>query len=266
MSTRIAIHSVPRSGSTWLGEIFNSSPSVKYGFQPLFSYTLKDFLDASSSERRIAEFFDELLRIDDEFIDQRAQREAGTLPRFDKRPPFTHVCYKEVRYHNILENLARKDPDVRLVLLVRNPVEVMNSWIGAPREFDKRWDIDEELLSGASKNQGRAEEFYGLEQWIAATRIFRGLSTDFPDRATLVTYRDLNSDPLAVSERLFDFCGLSMTAATRHFLDRSTTETVSGTYSVFRGSAEKAVSHLAARHVAMIEDVVREAGLEEYLR
>ena len=34
----VAIFGVPRSGTSWLGQIFNSSPMVAYRFQPLFSY------------------------------------------------------------------------------------------------------------------------------------------------------------------------------------------------------------------------------------
>ncbi len=34
----IVIHSVLCSGSSWLGEIINSSPNVLYQFQPLFSH------------------------------------------------------------------------------------------------------------------------------------------------------------------------------------------------------------------------------------
>ena len=42
---RIAIHSVPRSGSSWLGQILNSSLKVCFRFQPLFSYAFKDYLN-----------------------------------------------------------------------------------------------------------------------------------------------------------------------------------------------------------------------------
>ena len=75
-----AIHSVPRSGSTWLGEILNSSPYVKYCFQPLFSYQFKDFLDEYSSKKDVDRFFSMLSDTDDDFICQNAQRIAGTLP------------------------------------------------------------------------------------------------------------------------------------------------------------------------------------------
>ena len=48
----VAIHGVPRSGTSWIGEIINSSPNVLYKFQPLFSYALKDFLTTFSKKRR----------------------------------------------------------------------------------------------------------------------------------------------------------------------------------------------------------------------
>ena len=57
MMHKIALHSVPRSGSTWLGEILNSSENVKYCFQPLFSYKFKNFLDERSSKDDINNFF-----------------------------------------------------------------------------------------------------------------------------------------------------------------------------------------------------------------
>ena len=65
---KIAIHSVPRSGSTWLGEILNSSTNVKYCFQPLFSYKFKDYLDERSPKEEIDNFFSMLSDTDDEFI------------------------------------------------------------------------------------------------------------------------------------------------------------------------------------------------------
>ena len=39
----ISIHGVPRSGTSWLGQILDSSPKVRYKFQPLFSYAFKKY-------------------------------------------------------------------------------------------------------------------------------------------------------------------------------------------------------------------------------
>ena len=46
---RVAIHGPPRSGTTWIGEIVNSSPRTIVKYQPLFSYALKDYLSPGSS-------------------------------------------------------------------------------------------------------------------------------------------------------------------------------------------------------------------------
>ena len=42
---KIAIFSVPRSGSSWLGQIFNSHEDVSFRMQPLFSYSHKSALN-----------------------------------------------------------------------------------------------------------------------------------------------------------------------------------------------------------------------------
>ena len=49
----IAIHSMPRSGSTWLGSIIDSHPHICYKHQPLFSYCLKGYLDETSDYEKI---------------------------------------------------------------------------------------------------------------------------------------------------------------------------------------------------------------------
>jgi hypothetical protein len=65
---KVAIHGVPRSGTTWLGEIINSSPKTAYRYQPLFSYAHKDFLTNASTKTEINEFFIRLLQCEDDFV------------------------------------------------------------------------------------------------------------------------------------------------------------------------------------------------------
>lgn len=263
---RIALHSVPRSGSSWLGEIINSSPSVKYCFQPLFSYALKDFLNERSGKEEIDEFFARLAVTDDDFILQAAQRASGHLPAFGKEAP-THVAYKEVRYHHLLPRIAEHDPSVRMVLLVRDPLEAMASWVSAPREFDPAWSVDEELLFAPRKNAGRPEEFYGLSKWLEATGLFLRLAKEHEDRVLLVRYRDLERDTVSVARNIFAFCGLEFTSQTSDFIDASKTKSVEGAYSVFRGdpkpnSWEKVLSE---DNIELIRNAVMDSGLGEYL-
>ena len=67
----VAIFGVPRSGTSWLGQIMNSSPNVAYRYQPLFSYAFKDYLDEQSSAEDIQHFHEELLTTEDEFVTQK---------------------------------------------------------------------------------------------------------------------------------------------------------------------------------------------------
>lgn len=234
MLQRLAIHGAPRSGTTWLGEILNSSPHVIYKYQPLFSYAFKSYLDEHATAARIDDFFSAIAGTTDAFLDQSVQRQRGDLPQFAKAEP-THIVYKEVRYHHILPNLLANS-DVKLVALVRNPLAVMASWLAAPREFrrDLGWQVADEWRMAPSKNQGRPEEFYGFERWKESARLFHALAQQFPLRVRVVRYSELLEDPPAVTQHLFDFAGLAMGEQTRAFLAESRGEDRADTYAVYR--------------------------------
>ena len=261
---KIAIHSVPRSGSTWLGEILNSSAHVKYCFQPLFSYKFKDFLDECSSKEDIDNFFSMLNVTNDEFICQKLQRQAGTLPLINKSERATHVIYKEVRYHHILENLLRVDKDLKLILLVRDPIEVINSWINAPKEFDANWDVDDQLISAENKNQGRKENFYGLDAWVQTTRLFEHLAKSYKKRVVFINYSTLLCSLLQTVENIFRFCNLELTNSTYGFLNESLEKKVLDTYSVFRGGKKSQIT-LDDKLVDKITKYVSAANLSHYI-
>ena len=94
---KVALHSVPRSGSSWLGEILNSSPETKYCYQPLFSYELKSFLDENSNTKTIQHFFDKLSNTEDDFILQKEARKNNRLPIFKKEQELKFTVGKCIR-------------------------------------------------------------------------------------------------------------------------------------------------------------------------
>ncbi len=230
----VAIHSVPRSGSTWLGQIFNSSPSVIYKYQPLFSYAFKDFLTPHSSRDEVLNFFKLIAEREDDFLDQKSAVEAGIVPRFSKQSQAEHIVYKEVRYHHILEHILQQVPEIKIIGLVRNPLATLASWKVSPKEFRPEWDFSEEWRSGVSKNQGRAEEFYGFDKWCEVAENFLRFATLFPTQFQLVRYQDLLGETEQVVSGLFQFCGMTMTEQTRHFLIASRAQNQADTYSVFK--------------------------------
>lgn len=251
---RVAIFSVPRSGSSWLGQLINSSENVSYSYQPLFSYKFKDTLDEKSSKDDIIRFFNDISITDDAFI----RGGMGENISFVKED-ITHSVFKEVRYINLIPHLYSTDDEIMFVFLVRSPVDVMSSWVNAPKEFDPSWDIEEELVDASRKNQGKPEEFYGLSKWVEACNIFSSIK----DRAIIIKYEDLVSNTTQEVSSLFSFLGLEFGDQTKKFIEDSTTQHSDDPYSVFKGKRSK--NTLPYPITTKVESIVKDSGLLQYL-
>lgn len=216
---KIAIHGLPRSGTSWVGEIFNSSELVAYRYQPLFSYAFKNYLGVDCTSKQIDDFFEDILQTKDPFVLRTKDRESGKCPYFEKSS-VKAVAYKEVRYHYILPALLRRSKDLKVVLVIRNPLSVVNSWLNAPREFrsDLGWKRTEEWRYAQKKNLNKPEEYNGYERWKEATQMFFGLKQIYPERIYLLHYNSLIEDSSAEVETLFQFLNLPMGAQIREFL------------------------------------------------
>lgn len=233
---RIAIYSVPRSGSTWLGELFNSHPSVIYKYQPLFSYAFKSRLTPSSSRKEIIDFFSEIGTTEDNFLDQTEARKNGKMPVFIKSLSPSTIVYKEVRYLHIIENLLKQDHELKVIGLIRNPFAVIHSWLNAPKEFrtDLGWNELEEWKTAPKKNLNKPEEFNGFEKWKEAAFLFLKLEDKFPNQFKTIYYNDLlNKTEDSISD-LFQFCNLPFTEITKNFITESQIKENKDAYSVYK--------------------------------
>ena len=265
----IAIHSVPRSGSSWFGEILNSSPSVSYAFQPLFSYQFKGALNANSSMVEIQNFYNNIKETDDKFVTQQDDRRSGIKPSFQKST-ISHIAYKEVRYHYILENLLEQNPAQRVIGLIRNPLSVLSSWKNAPREFrtDLGWKFDSEWKHANLKNMNKAEEYFGFERWKETALLFKKLENKFPSKFKLVFYTDLLSNTEPVIRETFEFIELDFTMQTKEFIYQSIQREVTDTYSVFKKKQTIDNDYLNNMPKSIIDAVnteCKEAGLADFL-
>ncbi|WP_445666679.1 sulfotransferase family protein [Fodinibius sp. AD559] len=227
----VAIFGVPRSGTSWLGQIFNSSPKVVYRYQPIFAYSFDGSLTAESSSKEIARFHEELLHTDDDFVCQKQNISGNQTPTFSKEE-CTHLVWKEVRYLDIIHNLLEQS-EIKIVGIVRHPCGTIHSWQKAPREFNNQWDILEEWRHADKKNTSE-HDFYGYERWLDATRMFLHLQENFPNRFHLLCYEKLADDPEKYTKEAFDFAGLAMEEQTETFLKESTASTSDDPYDVYR--------------------------------
>lgn len=266
---RIAIHSVPRSGSTWLGSIFDSHPSSVYRFQPLFSYGHKGKVTENSTKEEIDQFFLDIKNTKDDFVLQEKTKAEGIVPEFKKSVP-SHIVYKEVRYHHILKNLLEKGNEIKVIGLVRNPLSVIYSWLNAPKEFrgDLGWNVLDEWYKAPKKNQNKPEEFNGFQKWKEVTLLFEELQKQFKQRFYLIEYYQLLNNPIEKAQELFCFCDLPYTEQTNTFIKKSSSKEIKDAYSVYR-MHQKDIAWFNKLPKEIVEKVAVElkgTKLEKYLR
>tara|TARA_R110000787_G_scaffold136193_1_gene248657 strand:- start:73 stop:885 length:813 start_codon:yes stop_codon:yes gene_type:complete len=266
--TKIAFHGVPRSGTSWVGAIFDSSKNVIYRNQPLFSYAFKSLLYENSSSKEIDQFFRKISKSKDNFITQFNEKEKGLIPCFEKEDA-NHIVYKEARYHNILTNMLQKDKEVKVIGIIRNPKSVISSWVNAPREFDlESWDIMKEWRKAPSKNKDLIEEFYGYDKWKEVANLFISLKEKYPKRFYLINYKDLLNDTERVVNDLFNFCGLRFEKQTKTFLQNDQKkDNTKEAYSVYRVNQvdDKWKKKLPKEIIKAIDIDLMGTNLEKYL-
>ena len=265
----VIIQSVPRSGSSWLGQILNSCPRVTYRYQPLHSYTFAPLIDENSNEEEVHDFFDALARSDDPYINMCfGYRPGGVeLPKFDKHIPW-RIAYKETHDFGAAVNALSACNHVMMIGLVRNPIDTLDSWFRTPSEFNPSWQIDDEWWDASAKNAEYRGNLFGLKHWIETTRRMVSLN-EINERFRLVRYEELLEKPAFVVQNLFDWLGIPLEEQTLDFLSRSTNESVESdnSYSIFRDS--QYLTSRGRRLPRAIQDqiveIVRDAGLIEFL-
>jgi len=267
-----SIHGAPRSGTSWLGQIFNSHSDVIYKFQPLFAYRFKDRLSYDSSQEDVVAFLEELYWVtNDDFI-------SGNWPKintnnefiiksFTKEKQPNVMIMKEVRYHHLIEKFIKSVPEMKIIGIVRNPCAVINSWIQSPREFNKEWDIAVEWRNAPSKNQGRIEEYYGYEKWRELALAFLDFEHKYPDKFFLMQYEHLVSEPVKSIKKAFSFIGLRMETQVSEFIKASQSHHIDDTYAVYKSPQVKDRWH-EELDVRISEEIITElhgTRLERFL-
>lgn len=261
------ISGVPRSGTSWIGELVNSSPEVCYRFQPYFSYAFKNFVDHDSGRERYEQFFRGLIESNDEFLLRSDMRRDKSYPEFNKNAEPSMLVMKEARYMYLFSKLFRLFPDFRKICIIRNPCAVVNSWLRSPKEFPATADVGKEWRFGACKNEGREEDFYGFYKWRETTHMYLDLKDKFPDRVLIVKYEQLVADTLAESERIFRFLGLEFSEQSKQFVDSSNLTHQEGPYAVFKDKSVKD-KWRSELHPEIIDEITYELSgtrLEQFL-
>jgi len=234
-----AITGMARSGTSWIGQIVDSSPEVRYRMSPLFSYEFKNRIREGAKRTDWEEVLRGAYVSENEFMNQTTRRNAGEYPTFaTKQPNPSVLVIKYNRFQNLTEEMIELLPEMKVLAVVRHPCGAMHSWLTAPKEFPPDAEPLEHWRSGAAKKSDYGD-FFGFDDWCWVTRLHMRLADERPEQFRLVRYENFVDDVVRETRALFDWIGLEYGPQTAKFLRDSQTSAVSGDYSVFRPPAVK---------------------------
>lgn len=235
----VVIAGAPRSGTSWLGQIIDSSPDVAYRFQPLFSYAFKDAVNIDSTKEEYERFFKGIYESSDNFLLQTDKRKAGLYPMLTKKRHPEYLAFKTCRYQYLLSKMLQYFDNLKLVGIIRHPCAVISSWLKNPKEFPQGANPRKEWRFGACKNNGKEEEFFGFYKWKEVAQLYLDFKDKYPEKVYLVKYEELVEKPIELSKSIFDFIGSKFTVQTESFLNSCHSVHKEGPYSVFKDRSVK---------------------------
>jgi len=263
----VLVAGVARSGTSWVGQILNSSEYVRFRFQPLFSYEFKNQVNEDSSPAEFRQFLDGLWATESDFLSQRDKIDLGDYPNFRKVDAAHTLVLKENRYQTVIEPMLRKVPELKLIGVIRNPCAVINSWRHNEKEFPAEAILRDEWRFGNCKNEGN-QDYFGYYKWKEVANLYLDLQDQMPDRVRVVSYENLVENRAEEASEMFEYVGLQLGEQTRAFLEESSRARSDSYYSVFKDSAVagKWRAELDAYIVSEIQADVRDTRLEQFFR
>lgn len=230
----IVIVGMPRSGTSWLSQIIDSCPEVRYRLSPLFSFAFKNAVTEDSSKEKFKAVFDGAYLAHDDFMEQTSNRERGHYPTFEyKETDAEYLVIKMTRFHNLIPTMLQYFEKLKMVAIVRHPCGAIHSWLTTPNEFPQDADPNVDWRSGECRKTG-PEEFWGFEDWKTVTRLHMRMEKEYRGNFCLLQYEDLVNDPVAVTKELFRFLGLLYTRQTDRFLAESQSRHDDDPYATFK--------------------------------
>lgn len=226
------ISGMPRSGTTWISQVFAASPNVRLKSCPLFSYEFKNQLDESSTPQQWNDLYCELYKTSSDFLDQEHLRKRGLVPTFEKDATPKNLLIKSNRFHNLSRSILVSGK-VKLVYVVRNPCAAIYSWLNDPDEFPENCDPLQEWKTGACRKTG-VGEFWGFDDWVKVTKNALSLCELFPTTCRIVRYEDVVRNPIREVKALCDFCEIDFVSHMQDFLDLSHSRHDGHKHSVFK--------------------------------
>ena len=258
---------MPRSGTTWLSQIFESSSDFVVRLSPPYSYDYRHTLGVRSGPDEWRTILRGAVESDDRFLTQNWRRETGELPDFaDNKATATRLAVKDTRFHALYEAGMGALPGARTIYIVRNPGAMLWSWRTC-KEFPADADFRDEWRGGDCRKHDGDGEYWGFQDWLDLTTRYQQRAAAEPERYLVVRYEQLVMRAQETAALMFDFCGLPLRQASEEFVQASQSAFDPRPYSVFKGRAlrEGWRQELPADIYSAIEQETAAAGLDRML-
>lgn len=264
----IWLSGMPRSGTSWVAQILASHPSVRLKYDPLFSYEFKNALDDTAGADDWAALFADVYARESPYLDQEFLRVDGHVPSFERRDRYPPVlAIKSNRHHDLIAHAVRIGVTMKVLHLVRDPVDTIASWLANKNEFPESASAIDEWRTGTCRKTAPGE-YWGFDDWKKVTEEANALAATHPDRFRVTSYDAFVADPVTCATGMFAWIGLDLSGQTRRFLEDSRTRHSDHPRAVFR-DPRKRKDHRAALPEgteATIRTELAGTGLASFLR
>lgn len=320
MNDCILVFGMPRSGTTWVGKLFDSHPDTLYrhepdSVQPLELPLYPEVQAAMTHRVELERFVSAIPRMRNTKVVGKqplfakryqssaalyAYRASVTLAKVASRVQRNFPCmyrptgagrgrlvWKSIESPGRLGLCVRALPEARGIHLMRHPCGYVASILrgeaagrfGDPHPSAEEMWVLKALLATASGKRSPINldqlQALGPEERLAWRWVLtqEKIIADVADcaRVLSVRYEDVCADPLAMTWRMFQFCGLDRNPQTEAFVRASThpsdAAAQAGYYSVIRqpqAAAERWRTELEPAVIERIMRVVRRSAVHRY--
>ena len=280
--TNVLIIAHGRTGSSFLGQIFNSHPDVFYIYEPLITFQLTSMRNSNlygyATMRLLRDIFNCRFKQQTEFLSfmshfhlNRFSSRALTLPYCknitnvtnnrtyihckDLDPLITSLSCA-LHGHTVVKILAHRLPFLevdRLAPLFSSGggklkiVHLMRDPRAVIASMDRvGWSLNKSAINTAATNfplfTTLVQKF--CSSMIQSLRFALSAEGRLPDHYTLLRYEDLVSSPLNASQELFDFAGIPMSDQVKKYLVNSANQSRDRGYTHEYGTLRNNASNL----------------------
>jgi hypothetical protein len=247
-----------RSGSTFLGNLFDSNPTMQYMFEPFYSGHVRKLRnrgailgarpDHTESDLRML-YLQQMLHNCTVYLTPFPEKfewcgtEEEHLHRFnstkcDRKYLKTHLSQQEIcRYRNItvikvirlldLSDILKiaqiRSADVKIIQLLRHPVPMMMSRRSGGKFFmwDDRIHLEPEPIATGDVTQRRTKLAWEAFDYCHSQLKAIELIENNPwlkDRYLRVTHYDMSLRPLETAEKVYSFIGVTLTDHIKEYI------------------------------------------------